>query len=61
VTIGPFAVIGDDVEIGRGSRVDAHAVIKGPTVIGADNHIYSFASIGGDPQDKKYKASRRGS
>ncbi len=55
VTIGPFAIIGDDVEIGRGSRVDAHAVIKGPTTIGADNHIYSFASIGGDPQDKKYK------
>ena len=58
VTIGPFAVIGDDVEIGRGSRVDAHAVIKGPTVIGADNHIYSFASIGGDPQDKKYKGEQ---
>jgi UDP-N-acetylglucosamine acyltransferase len=58
VTIGPFAVIGDDVEIGRGSRVDAHAVINGPTVIGADNHIYSFASIGGDPQDKKYKGER---
>ena len=58
VTIGPFAVIGDDVEIGRGSRVDAHAVINGPTVIGADNHIYSFASIGGDPQDKKYKGEQ---
>jgi len=58
VTIGPFAVIGDDVEIGRGSRVDAHAVINGPSVIGADNHIYSFASIGGDPQDKKYKGER---
>lgn len=58
VTIGPFAVIGDDVEIGRGSRVDAHAVINGPTMIGADNHIYSFASIGGDPQDKKYKGEQ---
>jgi UDP-N-acetylglucosamine acyltransferase len=30
-------------------------VIKGPTVIGADNHIWQFASIGDDPQDKKYK------
>jgi UDP-N-acetylglucosamine acyltransferase len=55
VHIGPFVVIDDDVEIGRGSRIDAHAVIKGPTVIGADNHIYSFASIGDAPQDKKYK------
>jgi UDP-N-acetylglucosamine acyltransferase len=58
VTVGPFAVIGDDVEIGRGSRIDAHAVIKGPTVIGAENHIYPFASIGDDPQDKKYKGER---
>jgi UDP-N-acetylglucosamine acyltransferase len=58
VVVGPFVVIGDDVEIGRGSRIDAHAVIKGPTTIGADNHIYSFASIGDDPQDKKYKGER---
>jgi UDP-N-acetylglucosamine acyltransferase len=55
VVVGPFAVIGDEVEIGRGSRVDAHAVIKGPTTIGVENHVYSFASIGDDPQDKKYK------
>jgi UDP-N-acetylglucosamine acyltransferase len=58
VEVGPFAVIGDDVEIGRGSRVDAHAVVRGPTTIGVDNHIYSFASIGDDPQDKKYKGER---
>jgi UDP-N-acetylglucosamine acyltransferase len=29
-------------------------VIKGPTTIGEDNHIFQFASIGDDPQDKKY-------
>jgi UDP-N-acetylglucosamine acyltransferase len=58
VVVGPFAVIGDDVEIGRGTRVDAHALIKGPTAIGAENHVYSFASIGDDPQDKKYKGER---
>jgi UDP-N-acetylglucosamine acyltransferase len=54
VYIGPFAFIGAGVEIGRGSRIETHAVIKGPTVIGVDNHIYQFASIGDDPQDKKY-------
>jgi UDP-N-acetylglucosamine acyltransferase len=58
VQVGAFAIIGDDVEIGRGSRVEPHVVIKGPTVIGADNHIFQFASIGDDPQDKKYKAQR---
>ncbi|MDH3533303.1 MAG: acyl-[acyl-carrier-protein]--UDP-N-acetylglucosamine O-acyltransferase, partial [Gammaproteobacteria bacterium] len=54
VEIGPYAVIGDDVEIDSGTRIDSHAVINGPTVIGRDNHIYQFTSIGDDPQDKKY-------
>ncbi len=27
-------------------------------MIGVENHIYSFASIGDDPQDKKYKGER---
>lgn len=54
VYVGPYAVIGAGVEIGRGSRIEPHAVIKGPTVIGADNHIFQFASVGDDPQDKKY-------
>ena len=54
VDIGPYAVIGDYVEIDSGTRIDSHVVINGPTVIGKDNHIYQFASIGDDPQDKKY-------
>ena len=54
VEIGPYSVIGDHVEIGAGTRVDSHVVINGPTTIGKDNHIYQFASIGDDPQDKKY-------
>ena len=54
VEIGPYSVIGDGVEIGSGTKVDSHVVINGPTKIGNDNHIYQFASIGDDPQDKKY-------
>lgn len=54
VEIGPYTVIGDDVEIGSGTRIDSHVVINGPTKIGKDNHIYQFASVGDDPQDKKY-------
>jgi UDP-N-acetylglucosamine acyltransferase len=54
VEIGPYAVVGDDVEIGSGTRIESHVVINGPTRIGRDNHIYQFASIGDDPQDKKY-------
>ena len=54
VTVGAYTVIGPDVQIGRGCEIGAHVVIKGPTVMGPDNRIYPFASIGDDPQDKKY-------
>lgn len=54
VEIGPYSVIGDDVEIGAGTVVRGHVVINGPTVIGRDNRIFQFASVGEDPQDKKY-------
>jgi len=54
VEIGPYTIVGDHVEIDSGTRVDSHVVINGPTKIGKDNHIYQFASVGDDPQDKKY-------
>ena len=54
VSVGPFAVIGPGVRIGRGTTIGPHAVIQGPTTIGADNHIFQFASVGEAPQDKKY-------
>jgi UDP-N-acetylglucosamine acyltransferase len=55
VEVGPFSVIGPDVEIGSGTWIGPHVVIKGPTRMGADNKVFQFASIGDDPQDKKYK------
>lgn len=53
-TIGPYAVIGAGVRIGSGTVVNSHAVIRGETRIGHDNRIFQFASVGEDPQDKKY-------
>jgi UDP-N-acetylglucosamine acyltransferase len=58
VGVGPYSVIGPGVEIGGGTRLEGHVVIKGPTKIGRDNHIFQFASIGDDPQDKKYGGER---
>ncbi|MGN6190803.1 MAG: acyl-ACP--UDP-N-acetylglucosamine O-acyltransferase [Rhodanobacteraceae bacterium] len=58
VAVGPLAVIGADVEIGPGCVVDPHALVRGPTRIGKNNHIGAFASIGGNPQDKKYHGER---
>lgn len=55
VSVGPWTIIGPDVEIGPGSRIESHVVIKGPTVIGANNHIYQFSTVGEDTPDLKYK------
>jgi UDP-N-acetylglucosamine acyltransferase len=54
VRVGPFSVIGPQVRIGPRTVVGPHAVINGPTTLGADNRIFQFASIGDEPQDKKY-------
>ena len=58
VNVGPFAVIGPEVEINSGSNIGSHAVLEGPTIIGKNNKVFSFASIGGDPQDKKYQGEK---
>ena len=55
VTVGPGTIIGADVEIGEGTWVGPHVVIQGPTVIGKDNKIFQFASVGDAPQDKTYR------
>ena len=54
VVIGPFSIIGPEVQIDSGTVIGPHVVINGSTAIGKDNHIYQFTSIGEDPQDQKY-------
>src|SRR5687767_623649 len=54
VEVGPYSVIGEQVEIGEGSWIGAHVVLDGRVRIGRRNRIYHFASIGAPPQDKKY-------
>ncbi len=55
VEVSAYTVIGADVKIDSGSWVGPHAVIEGPTTIGKENRIFQFASVGAEPQDKKYK------
>lgn len=55
VQVGAFAVIGDDVTIGPGCVIAPHAVVNGPTTLGAGNRVFQFASLGDAPQDKKYR------
>lgn len=55
VEVGPYSIIGANVKIDAGSRIASHVVIKGPSIIGKNNQIFQYCSIGADPQDKKYK------
>ncbi|MFH4664685.1 acyl-ACP--UDP-N-acetylglucosamine O-acyltransferase [Vibrio cidicii] len=54
VKIGPFCYVDSKVEIGEGTELLSHVVVKGPTKIGKDNRIFQFASIGEACQDLKY-------
>ena len=56
--IGPYTVIGPNVEIGDNVMIQSHVNITGHTIIGKNNKIYPFASIGNDPQDMKYKGEK---
>lgn len=53
--IGPYCVVGPDVEIGAGTRLMANVYLEGPTSIGEDNLFYPYSTVGVAPQDLKYK------
>lgn len=53
VTVGPFSIIGEDVEIKEGCSIGSHVVITGPTVIGRENTIYPFCAIGTEGQNRR--------
>jgi UDP-N-acetylglucosamine acyltransferase len=52
--IGPYCIIGTNVELGKGCHLVSHVVIEGPTKIGVDNGFFPFSSIGLAPQDLSY-------
>lgn len=55
VTVGPYSIVGAEVELADGVTVMSHVVVDGRTSIGANTKVYPFASIGLAPQDLKYK------
>jgi len=48
-------VIGEQVVLGSGCRLHSHIVIDGHTILGRENEIFPFASIGLKTQDLKWK------
>ncbi|NPA11020.1 MAG: acyl-ACP--UDP-N-acetylglucosamine O-acyltransferase [Epsilonproteobacteria bacterium] len=56
--IGEGAIIDENVVIGDNCVIEPYAVITGYTTIGDNNHIYSHAVVGSEPQDLKYKGEK---
>lgn len=57
VEIGPFCIVGPDVTLGDGCRLDGQVTICGHTVIGSGNRFFAGAVIGGEPQDTGYRGT----
>ncbi|MEX0871490.1 MAG: acyl-ACP--UDP-N-acetylglucosamine O-acyltransferase [Aquisalimonadaceae bacterium] len=55
VSVGAYTVIGAQVEIGEGTVIGPHATLQGPLLLGRENRIFQYASVGEEPQDKKYR------
>ena len=53
-TVGPFAVVGPEVELADDVWIGPHAYVTGRTTVGPGTRIYSFAVVGEDPQDKSF-------
>ena len=58
VKIGAYSIIGPDVEVNENTIIHSHVSISGQTIIGKENKIYPFASVGNDPQDLKYNGEK---
>ena len=56
--IGPYSIVGADVEIGARTKLMAHVYLEGPLTIGEDNVFFPYCSVGAAPQDLKYKGER---
>jgi UDP-N-acetylglucosamine acyltransferase len=56
--IGPYCIVGSEVEIGAGTRLMAHIYLEGPTRIGAENIFFPYSTVGVASQDLKYHGER---
>lgn len=58
VVVGPYCIIGPDVRIASGTVLEAHVHIHRDTLVGRNCRFSSFCSVGGDPQDLKYRGEQ---
>ena len=57
-TVGPYCVVGAEVEMGEHCELVSHVVLGGPMRMGSHNRIFPFASVGLEPQDLKFKGEK---
>ncbi len=55
VVVGPHAYVGPETVLGPGTVLHHHASVHGWTRMGAENRVWPYACLGGDPQDLGYK------
>jgi len=57
-SIGPFCIVGAEVEMGENCELLSHVVVGGPSKIGDNNRVFPFTTLGLEPQDLKFKGEK---
>jgi UDP-N-acetylglucosamine acyltransferase len=55
VEIGPYCLVGPQVELKSGVRLVAHVNVTGVTTVGEETAVYPFSSLGTPPQSVHYR------
>ena len=58
VEIGPYSVIGPEVDLDKGNIIDCHVVIKGPSKFGQKNTFFPYSLVGEATPDLKYRGEK---
>jgi len=58
VSIGPYTIIRENVQIGAGTTIGPHSVIEPYVSIGPRCQIFQYAAIGAPPQSLKFQGEK---
>jgi len=58
VEIGAYSVVGEEAEIGDGTRLRSHVVVEPYVTLGRRCDVFPGAVLGGIPQDRKFKGEK---
>jgi UDP-N-acetylglucosamine acyltransferase len=58
ITVGPYSMIGPECVIGDGCQIGSSVAVHRWVELGKNVRVWHGASLGGDPQDLKFKGAR---